>query len=283
MEEFKMKKALTFVLVLMMAVAAFSASAMAGTSGSIPIGLKLFGFKAGDFVENGEGEYVGTLELTGYRVGYQYNKKQAGIANDTGDVKFLEFNEFAVAHSWSTYYTSTQKVAIKQTYEEQNVTFVYSGPVNKGVRTTVTVEVPALPAEPEPLSRSVRAFAQADPIISGFSIGGLTPPVAGAAPLTLGGLSTNGDARFSVTGLRWYPAVSAFAEGETYYALVTVEANEGYIFDGNYGALELMTGGRLSNIDVGFDAIVNLNEMYDFDQVPFVKKFTFQVTCPVHP
>jgi hypothetical protein len=274
-----MKKAFTFALVFMLALTALSGSVMAGTSGDIPVGLKLFDFYEADFAENGDGEYVGSLQMKGYRIGYRYNTKQASVSNSTGDVEFLEFIELAEAPSWSTYYVSTQRVAIKQTAEEQYVDFVYTGPVAPGVKTTVTVKVPALPVVMKTFT-FMEAPAEDIPI-TGFTIGGLTAPVAGEAPVDVSALSTNGDDRFAVTGLRWYPADGAFAEGVTYYALITVEANDGYIFDGNYGALELMTGGRLSNIDVGFDAVVNLNEMYDFDRVPLVKKFTFQVTCPL--
>jgi hypothetical protein len=281
-----MKKAFTFALAFMLALTALSGSVMAGTSGDIPVGLKLFDFYEADFAENGDGEYVGSLQMKGYRIGYRYNTKQASVANSSGDVEFLEFIELAEAPSWSTYYVSTQRVAIKQTAEEQLVDFVYTGPAAPGVKTTVTVKVPALPVETRAFI-DTRAFIEAftlipaeDVPITGFAVGGLTAPVAGEAPVDVSALSTNGDDRFEITGLRWYPADGAFAEGVTYYALITVEANDGYIFDGNYGALELMTGGRLSNIDVGFDAVVNLNEMYDFDRVPLVKKFTFQVTCP---
>jgi hypothetical protein len=280
-----MNKVLSFALVFIMVFTVFTSTALAADSGSIPIGLKLFGFTAAEFIENGEGEYVGTLELKGYRIGYKYNIKQAGISNAAGHVRYLEFTEFAEAPAWSTYYTSTQKVAIKQTHEEQTVDFIYKGPAALGVKTTVTVTVPALPVEAEVMTAPLRALAaeapQGEPLITGFAVGGLTAPAAGEAPVTLSGLSNNGDGRYEVTGLRWYPEVAGtFAANTTYYALVTVEANEGCLFDGNYGALELMTGGRLKNIDVGFDGVINLNEMYDFDQVPLVKKFTFQVTCP---
>jgi hypothetical protein len=260
--------ALALVMILSMATPVFAA---------IPVGLKLYGFEAASFAENGAGEYVGLLKLKVYRLGYKNNKKQANISNSTGSVQYLEFKELAEAPSWTPYAISTQKVSIKQTGEEQIVDFTYSGPVSKGAKTTVRVKIPAKPVVNSLNDQQIQ-------LIESFSISGLVRPVAGELPASLNALSTNGDKRFAIKDIKWSSAPS-----KAYSALITVEAADGYLFNGNYGALELVTGGKLRNISIGAAGSINLNEILYSDSdilslsypVKYqIKKFTFKVTFP---
>jgi hypothetical protein len=244
----------------------------AATSGNVSIGLKLYGFEAAGFAENGQGEYVGTLNLKSYRLGFSNNTKQVSISNNSSGVRYLEYTTFAITSAWSPYFISTQKVAIKQTYKPQSVTFVYNGPVNKGVSKTVTVNVPAL-AGPD--------YDVTGKLIDRLNIYGLQPEVGEAAsnmaPLTH-------DPRYAVTDVKWSPApvIGKFVKGVTYTAEVTVSANDGYKFNGRTNALNIMSAWKLDNTKVfgSNGSQITIASLFDFDSMPNFKTFSLRATFP---
>jgi hypothetical protein len=267
-----MKRKFAFLFLVVVLALTSVIPSFAASSGNVSIGLKVYGFQAVGFAENGEGEYVGTLNLTSYRLGYQYNTKQVSISNNSSGVRYLQYTTFAIAPSTSPYFVSTQKVAIKQTYKPQSVTFVYNGPINKGVSNTVTVNVPALPAPDYDVTGK---------LIDRLRIYGLQPEVGEAAanlsPLT-------NDPRYEVVDVKWNPPLvnGKFVKGVTYTAEVTVSANDGYLFDGKEGALNIMSAWMLDNTKVfgSNGKQITIATLFDFDSMPNFKTFSLRATFP---
>jgi hypothetical protein len=267
-----MNKKLTFWLLVTVLALTSVIPSFAATSGNVSIGLKLYGFEAVDFTENGEGEYVGTLNLKSYRFGFANNVKQVSISNNSSGVRYLKYTTFAITSAWSPYFISTQKVAIKQTYKPQSVTFVYNGPVNKGVSKTVTVNVPALPAPDYDVTGK---------LIDRLNIYGLQPEV-GEAAASLSPLTN--DPRYTVTDVKWNPALvnGKFVKGVTYTAEVTVSANDGYKFNGRSDALNIISGWKLDDTTVfgSNSKHIKIASLFDFDSMPDFKMLSFRATFP---
>jgi hypothetical protein len=125
-----------------------------------------------------------------------------------------------------------------------------------------------------------------NPSIDSIKIEGLQP-VAGETAASINPVT--GDGRYTIENIKWFtapaknkparPVNGVFAAGETYIADVKVSANDGFMFNGTAGALNIIGAATLKNIAVvGSNGKITVGEIVDFNSMPNFKEFSFRVT-----